>query len=235
MQSLTPESNLVDDPLLRASARGTQSADTAALLAHVDGPARGRMLSRLQHSQGNSYVQQLVQRTAAAAVGDADENLAHEIQSRSGAGSSIDSGVLGQLESGLGADLSHVRVHTDTEADYLARSVDAVAFTSGSDIFFRHGAYNPRSSEGLHTLAHEAAHCVQQASGPVDGSPATGGVSISNPSDRFERAADEAAHMIVSGDLVPTPLDGTSGGAAIQRLGSFDAAKENIGEDEPLA
>jgi hypothetical protein len=71
------------------------------------------------------------------------------------------------LEAGLGADLSSVRVHTGGEADHLARSVDAVAFTTGSAIFFRSGAYNPGTSVGLHLLAHEATHTMQQAAGPV--------------------------------------------------------------------
>ena len=38
-------------------------------------------------------------------------------------------------------------------------------------------------------LAHELTHVVQQRSGPVDGTDAGGGVRVSDPSDRFERAA----------------------------------------------
>src|SRR5438874_41382 len=84
-------------------------------------------------------------------------------------------------QAGLEADLSNVRVQTDGEADHLARSVDAVAFTTGSDIFFQSGTYNPGTSEGLHLLAHEATHAVQQAQGPVAGTPVTGGVALSDP------------------------------------------------------
>jgi hypothetical protein len=158
------------------------------------------VVSRLQQSHGNSYVQRLIQRSAGTeSAAEPDEDLGRRIQAQSGGGSSLEAGVQRQLEAGLGADLSGVRVHSDSEADHLARSVDAITFTSGSDIFFRQGAYNPASSEGLHTLAHEAAHTVQQASGPVDGTPSSGGVSISDPDDRFERAADAAAHTFASG------------------------------------
>src|SRR5206468_69253 len=83
------------------------------------------------------------------------------------------------------AYLSGVRVHTDGEADRLSRSVSAAAFTTGPNIFFRSGTYNPSSSKGLQLLAHEATHVIQQASGPVAGTPAPGGVSISNPGDSF--------------------------------------------------
>jgi uncharacterized protein DUF4157 len=205
----------VDDALLRAA---HQPGQAAAALDHAHGDARGRVVSRLQQSHGNSYVQRLVQRSATAPEEETDEDLAGKIQAKSGGGTSLDPGVQRQLEGGLGADLSGVRVHTDAEADHLARSVSATAFTSGSDIFFRQGAYNPGSSEGLHTLAHEAAHTVQQASGPVDGSPSAGGVSVSDPSDRFERAADAAAHSIASGGSAAAPAAASAAAsAAVQR------------------
>ncbi len=66
------------------------------------------------------------------------------------------------LESHLGTDLRDVRLHVGARADRAARSLRARAFTLGSDIAFREGAYAPGSSEGLHLLAHEAAHVVQQ-------------------------------------------------------------------------
>ena len=66
------------------------------------------------------------------------------------------------LERSLGADLSGVRIHSDAQADHLARSTDALAFTTGRDIFFRSGAYDPQSPSGMWLLAHEATHIVQQ-------------------------------------------------------------------------
>jgi Zn-dependent peptidase ImmA (M78 family) len=45
-------------------------------------------------------------------------------------------------------------------------------------------------------LAHELTHVVQQRSGPVDGTPAEGGISVSDPSDRFEREAVENAERV---------------------------------------
>lgn len=226
------DTSAVDDALLNAAHRPGQAA---AALEHAQGDARGRVVSRLQQSHGNSYVQRLVQRTAAAPEAETDEDLAGKIQSKSGGGSGLDAGVQRQLEGGLGADLSGVRVHTDGEADHLARSVNATAFTSGSDIFFREGAYNPGSSEGLHTLAHEAAHTVQQASGPVDGTPSAGGVSVSDPADRFERAADEAAHSVASGgSIAASSASGPGAAAAVQREEAAPEDEEQKKKEDEL-
>jgi hypothetical protein len=62
----------------------------------------------------------------------------------------------------LGADLDGVRVHADGGADLLSRGLKARAFTTGQDIFFRRGEYNPGSGPGKELLAHELTHVVQQ-------------------------------------------------------------------------
>ena len=62
----------------------------------------------------------------------------------------------------MGADFSGVRVHTDTQSDQLNRSIQAKAFTTGQDVFFRSGEYNPGSKGGQELIAHELTHVVQQ-------------------------------------------------------------------------
>ena len=66
------------------------------------------------------------------------------------------------IESGmgrqLGTDLSPVRIHGDQEADVLARSMQATAFTHGRDIYFSRGSFSPESPGGRRLLAHELAH-----------------------------------------------------------------------------
>jgi hypothetical protein len=47
-------------------------------------------------------------------------------------------------------------------------------------------------------LAHELTHVVQQRSGPVEGTPGGDGVSVSSPSDRFEREAAATADHVMS-------------------------------------
>ena len=124
--------------------------------------------------------------------------VADRLRSSLSGGSPLPGGVQRQLEDGLGADLSAVRVHTGSQADALASSFGATAFTSGSHMFFRSGAYQPSTRSGMELVAHEATHTVQQASGPVSGTPMGGGVSVSDPGDRFERDAAATARRIVS-------------------------------------
>src|SRR5262249_40692095 len=99
-------------------------------------------------------------------------------------------------EAGLGEDLSDVRPHHDRVARDLSRSVQAPAFTAGSDIFFRQGAFQPDSRAGMHTLMHEIAHTRQQARGAVQGSR-VGDVTISDPGDADESAADRMADLVM--------------------------------------
>lgn len=65
----------------------------------------------------------------------------------------------------MGHDFSNVNIHTDAGADNLNRSLGAKAFTTGNDIYFRSGEYNPGSSGGQELLAHELTHVVQQTGG----------------------------------------------------------------------
>ena len=66
------------------------------------------------------------------------------------------------FESRLGQDLSAVRLHTGRQADELSSSIQARAFTSGHDVFFRAGEYQPGSTTGQSLLAHELTHVAQQ-------------------------------------------------------------------------
>lgn len=67
-----------------------------------------------------------------------------------------------EMEGAFGADFSAVRVHTNSSAGALSRSLKAQAFTYGNDIFFDTGNYDPDSTSGKRLLAHELTHTVQQ-------------------------------------------------------------------------
>lgn len=69
------------------------------------------------------------------------------------------------FEPRLGADLSQVRVHADAEAARLAAGLSARAFTTGHDIYFGAGEYQPGLGSGRKLLAHELAHVLQQRRG----------------------------------------------------------------------
>src|SRR5882724_7796565 len=131
----------------------------------------------------------------------------------SGGGQPLEDGVRSGMETRFGHDFGDVRVHTDTRASESARAVQAHAYTVGSDIVFQSDRYSPNSSEGQRMLAHELTHVVQQRSGPVDGTPAGGGVRISDPSDRFEREAEATADRVMS---TPAPAGGEAA-SSVQR------------------
>jgi hypothetical protein len=66
------------------------------------------------------------------------------------------------FEPRMGRSFDDVRVHTDAAAAESARSIGALAYTSGNHVVFDHGQYDPQSRSGAHLLAHELTHVVQQ-------------------------------------------------------------------------
>jgi len=66
------------------------------------------------------------------------------------------------FEPRFGYDFSQVRTHTGAQAEASARSVGALAYTSGRDIVFGDRQYAPGTAAGRRLLAHELTHVVQQ-------------------------------------------------------------------------
>jgi hypothetical protein len=71
------------------------------------------------------------------------------------------------FEPRFGRDLGGIRIHDDAHAANMAQSVNARAFTVGSDVVFASGQYSPETANGRELLAHELTHVVQQR-GPND-------------------------------------------------------------------
>lgn len=135
----------------------------APQLAPRNTGSAARSVLQMQRVHGNRYVQRtlaLARKENDGAEVSSDVETAIE-QARTG-GQSLDHGTRTQMESAFGADFSGVRIHTGAESHALNRAVNAVAFTTGSDIFFRDGAYAPGNSSGQELLAHELTHVVQQ-------------------------------------------------------------------------
>jgi hypothetical protein len=91
-----------------------------------------------------------------------DSEVSAQIERASAGGSSLSPAIRGPLESAFGADFSSVRLHTGDHAEQLNRSLNAAAFTTGTDVFFGRGAYQPGTAAGDELLAHELTHVVQQ-------------------------------------------------------------------------
>jgi hypothetical protein len=105
-----------------------------------------------------------------------------------GGGRPLDPATREQVAPALGDPLADVRVHTGPEAEALARSVSARAFTTGTDVFFAEGEYRPATGDGDRLLAHELTHVVQQR-----GAPTSGPLVVSQPGDPLEVEADAAS------------------------------------------
>jgi hypothetical protein len=103
----------------------------------------------------------MVQRQANGGIAAASDLEASINQAR-GNGQPLADNIKQPMEQAFGADFSGVKVHTDTQSDQLNQSIQARAFTTGTDVFFRQGEYNPGSKQGQELLAHELTHVVQQ-------------------------------------------------------------------------
>jgi uncharacterized protein DUF4157 len=113
-------------------------------------------------------------------------------------GSPLDPGMRSLMEPRLGHDFSAVRLHTDDAAAQSAQAVAANAYTAGNHIVFGAGKFAPATPDGQRLVAHELAHVMQQAHGPVPGIPTDGGMTVSQPADQFERNAAAVADMALS-------------------------------------
>ncbi|WDE09538.1 eCIS core domain-containing protein [Thalassomonas haliotis] len=106
----------------------------------------------------------LIQASQESATADTTASPAFEssLQSSKGGGTPLPENTRSEMETGIGADFSAVKIHTNNNAAQMNRQINAKAFTHGSDIYFNQGQYNPESSSGKHLLAHELTHTVQQ-------------------------------------------------------------------------
>ena len=96
---------------------------------------------------------------------EVDTDVQRRIDATRGSGSALREREAGAFSSAYGVDLSGVRVHVDGEADRLSRSLQADAFTVGSDVYFRGGKYKPGTSDGDHLIGHELAHVATESGG----------------------------------------------------------------------
>jgi Domain of unknown function (DUF4157) len=146
---------------------------------------------------GNRALQKLVGQGGVQRSGTGpaalDETVARAIHAKRGTGRPLEAGAQRDLSAAMDHDFSDVNVHTDAEADRLNRAVSAEAFTTGKDVFFREGKYDPASNEGRKLIAHELTHVIQQR-----GAPPTQDLTVSDPNDASEQQASAVASDVAS-------------------------------------
>ncbi len=196
------------------------SASNATVLARtlnrepdLRGTAGAQFVQDLQRKFGNQYVQRvLALARKEASEGEAAPDVEAGIEQSRPSGRPMDSGSRSQMESAFGVDFSGVRIHTGTQPDILNRAVDAVAFTTGRDIFFRDGSYNPDSSSGKELLAHELTHVVQQGGSPVVSDRAER-VSVQRKCSECSKEEEDAKQGLQRKMVVGQPDDAYEGEA----------------------
>jgi hypothetical protein len=147
----------------------------------------------LQRTIGNAAVVQLLQRQRQSEP-PVQRSAVHRVLRSPGRPLADDTRA--DMEARLGADFGGVRIHDDSAAIRSAAEIGARAYTSGEHVVLGRGG----SDE--HTLAHELTHVIQQRTGPVAGTDHGDGLSVSDPGDPFERAAEANAVRALRGRRV---------------------------------
>jgi hypothetical protein len=189
----------------------------------------------------------LIQRSGKGGF-EVDGDFEGSLKSSKGGGAPLPDTLRADFEPKFGADFGGVKVHTDAHADQLNRSIQAKAFTSGSDIFFSKGQYNPSTSSGQQLIAHELTHTVQQGAAVQTKRASTGlkgavSARTDAPVERQEdgtgandvqmmRDSQGAAHSTLSQQtettaspiptFLKTPRSDGSGNTPIQRRFGFE-------------
>jgi hypothetical protein len=166
-----------------------------------------------------------------------DRGLQSVLDHERGRGAALPSDVADEFGRHMGADFSHVRLHTDGPADELAQSVAATAFTAGSDVFFRQGAYAPGTDRGDRLLAHELTHVAEGHSGPSR-SPSASTVGEANAPEEAEaeRNADRVLNALrrsrSSLTAASEESDGRRGGLLRRSTEQHTTLRRDPGDDE---
>ncbi len=156
-----------------------------------------------------------VQREALGGVPEVTDEIESRIEGQRGGGRGLPDSAREFFEPRFGQDFSGVQIHTGKEADMLNRQLDARAFTTGSDIFFRDGEYNPESSGGRELLAHELTHVVQQGASEAIRTKPDGTIQRQDTGDTASAAATTAAATAPARD---TSVEGALTSAALGEI-----------------
>jgi hypothetical protein len=145
--------------------------------------------------------------------GNLTPDLTDRIRGKQNGGAPLEPSVQHKMEAGFGHNFADVRIHADSEADILNRSVNANAFTLGSDIFLSQAATSAGAYGGDRLLAHELTHVVQQRDAR-QGETLTVGAA----NDASEQEADSVAKTIgLHAGTMPDIATDAAGGGMIRR------------------
>ena len=134
---------------------------------------------------------------------EVEPGLASRIRAAGGAGQSLPTDLRQAAEDVSSKRLDDVRVHRGADVTAVSRSLEAVAFTVGSDVYMSERAGQPGSAFGNEVLAHEIGHAAGAADptsihrwfGGSKGAPvvgASGKAEVSNGLSKDDKAEQKA-------------------------------------------
>ncbi|HEY7957392.1 MAG TPA: DUF4157 domain-containing protein, partial [Polyangia bacterium] len=180
----------------------------------------------------------IIQRKAEVGAGAGDQTSA--APPTGGSTAQLPGPLRTKLEAQFQADFSEVQIHTGPEANASAKAVGARAYTTGHDLYFADGAYDPGSAAGQELIAHELTHVVQQKQGAVQAAVQHKS-EVSQPGDPAELEADRVAAQVVAGRSVSVGAAPSAavhlkrGGAAAVAEPEEEAEEEQQEEAAPEA
>lgn len=167
------------------------------------------------------------QRAATAAPAENAPAAGHRDLPSDGGGQAMPEDVQAKMSGAFGTDLSSVRIFEGARAPALG----ARAFTTGTEVHFAPGEYQPTSQSGQELLGHELAHVVQQSQGRVHATAQAKGVAI-NDDAGLEHEADEMGARAARGEAVGTAAARVgavpAGGAAGTQLARAEGPTEPV-------
>jgi hypothetical protein len=192
-----------------------QTAGPAATPTTSTTPGSGSAVQLKRSLVGQPLDVQMKMMSPVQAKGDAD-GAVHEAAQKGIAGGGGALPHQERIQAAFGKhDVSGIKAHTGDNAKQASREMGADAYATGNDVVLG-------SKSDLHTVAHEAAHVVQQRGGVQ----LSGGVGKSG--DAYEQHADQVADAVVAGKSAEGLLsksDG-AGGQAVQRSESRRIGRE---------
>lgn len=189
-------------------------------------------VAQMQQTVGNSAVQRFLVQREGSGPTELDDDTANAINSQRGGGQTLEEGMANKAGQTMGQDFSQVKVHTDSQADQLNRQVGAKAFTTGNDIFFREGAYNPGNEAGQRLIAHELTHVVQQGASTPS---VQGKMTVNDPNDKYEAEADQVAETVMSAPVQREEVSEEEEPVQAQEMEEEESVQaQEMEEEEPL-
>ncbi len=195
------------------------------------------LIQRQAFPETEDEEEDLIQRHATSGTASIEPTLEPSIARARGGGRPLPRDVRNRMEQSFDADFSDVRVHADSESDSLNLSLHSRAFTTGHDLFFKGGEYNPASKRGQELIAHELTHVVQQRGGRSRNP----GLSVTRaPGNVLQRNAIESVQgdrelwkalspIAKAGAVVLAPIAGALGGGPR----AVDAFYRTLAGDNP--